>query len=565
MSSPALTLPATMFDHHTVSGVLREIVTCFVMNGPAACVCTVTSAGQGHVVTPELAAAFHASLQAAAAAALPCTVNLSVTIDSAEGRCYHHPPAAAAASAVCAVDWPAGAAHTTNSDIRQQKLLLDDWLQQQQGQGQGGHNNAPGHYRLYLLPSVAAEGSATAADGVQAETSHTLVVGRHRHAWLTYKPSRSAASQMQELQALAAAAAVRALSCCFALHAGQTGLTSAGSLPISPAGRTHLSLSLLNADPAAGSHYTWDMEQWEAQHLAPIAASLAPVSQISLESQVLQYTAARLPGTWSAKHGAYVVTGSQLPFFIDSEWPLESGRAVTPQLGGGLGVSPALTGGAGGAAAAGSGSEAGGQAAGMKGAALVAPHVLQFLVYIPSQQWQPLQLLGHGGQTRDSNSFVIPSWGGLMVLNPDQDSSSSSNRDTGADSDSGRDSITDDNSSSNTVKSHAAAVPLTAEQYGNITAVLIAQLQALFGVAPLEDSNSSGGSGQQGQPGTTLKVEHLPGGRRGFSRWQMDALLRQRSAHDVREAARVLAALSTLVQELPNLEMPDLISEQVGI
>lgn len=527
-------------------------------SGPAACVCTVTSAGQGQVGAPELAAAFDASLQAAAAAALPYTVNLSVTVNSADGGCYHHPPAAAAASAGCAVDWPAGAPHTTNSNNRQQQLLLDDWLQQQQSQGQGDRDLAPGHYRLFLLPYMAAEGSATAAGGVQAETSHTLVVGRHRHAWLMYEPGHSAATLMQELQAVAAAAAVRALSCCFALHAGQTGLTSAGSLPISPAGRTHLSLSLLNADPAAGQHYTWNMEQWEAQHLAPIAASLAPVSQFSLESQVLQYTAARLPGKWSATHGAYVVRGSQLPFFIDSEWPLESGRAVTPQLGAGMGGSPALTGAA---AAAGSGSETGGQAAGMKGAALVAPHVLQFLVYIPSKQRQPLQLLGQGGQSRDSNSFVIPSWGGLMVLNPDQDSSTG---DTGADSDSDSNSTTYDNSSSNTVKSQAAAVPLTAEQYRNITAVLIAQLQALFGVTPMEGSSSSV-SGQQVQPGANLKVEHLPGGRQGFSSWQMDALLRQRSAHDVREAARVLAALSTLVQELPNLEMPDLISEQVGI
>jgi hypothetical protein len=44
----------------------------------------------------------------------------------------------------------------------------------------------------------------------------------------------------------------------------------------------------------------------------------------------------------------------------------------------------------------------------------------------------------------------------------------------------------------------------------------------------------------------------------------VDVLMRQRAAHAVREAARVLAALSTLVQELPNLEMPSVIAQQVG-
>jgi hypothetical protein len=95
----------------------------------------------------------------------------------------------------------------------------------------------------------------------------------------------------------------------------------------------------------------------------------------------------------------------------------------------------------------------------------------------------------------------------------------------------------------------------------------------LFGVAPAtpnhsssssSSSSSSGGSSDNGvQPGAPARVQWLPAGRSGLSAWQVDALLRQRSAADVREASRVLAALSTLVLELPNLEMPDLIAEQV--
>jgi phosphatidylinositol glycan class S len=174
---------------------------------------------------------------------------------------------------------------------------------------------------------------------------------------------------------------------------------------------------------------------------------------------------------------------------------------------------------------------------------LVEPHVLQFVVYVPPRQQRPLQLLGRKGKLRDSNSYVIPAWGGLMVLNPEAQGASTSSSTAGG-------------------NSPAAAVLLTEQQSQEIAAVVIAQLQALFGVAPAAtDSSSSGGSSSA----ANLQIVVLPAGRSGFSGWQVDALLRQRSGHDVREAARVLAALSTLVQELPNLEMPDLIEEQVCV
>jgi hypothetical protein len=281
------------------------------------------------------------------------------------------------------------------------------------------------------------------------------------------------------------------------------------------------------------------MEEWEASYLTPITASLAPVAALTAESQVLQYTAARLQGQWSDKHEAYVFKGSQLPFFVDSEWSLESGRAVTPH--------DSLT------HSSSQGASTTAAAAGRDAAALVEPHVLQFVVYVPPQQHRPLQLLGRKGRVRDSNSYIIPSWGGLMVLNPEEanstasSSSSSSCQDAPARSCPGM-----------------AAVELTNEQYQYIASVVIAQLQSLFGVAattPADDSSSSSGSGGDGVP--HLVLQQLPAGRLGFTGWQVDALLRQRAAHDVREAARVLAALSTLVQELPNLEMPDLIGEQV--
>lgn len=98
---------------------------------------------------------------------------------------------------------------------------------------------------------------------------------------------------------------------------------------------------------------------------------------------------------------------------------------------------------------------------------------------------------------------------------------------------------------------------LSPQQVAHVTAVVLSQLQGLLGVAPAEPATTT-------RCTAAVSLRHLPAGPAGFAAWQVDVLMRQRAAHAVREAARVLAALSTLVQELPNLEMPSVIAQQVG-
>jgi hypothetical protein len=369
---------------------------------------------------------------------------------------------------------------------------------------------APGHYSLLLLPGEEQKHE------VGSSSSSSIRVGRHRHAWAKY----SAASTTQQLQDAAASAATAVLLCCFGLHAGAAGLAAARPLPVSAGGRTHLSLSLLNAAPGPGGQgvFTWGMQRWEDSVLAPLAASLAPVTALTSESQVLHYTPARVTGEWSEQHRAYVVPHAQLPYFIDSEWSLEAGRAVSAQSGRHCSTA------AGGQAPNCSSSSTAAAAA----ALLIEPHVLQLVAYVPPASQRPLLLLGSDGQPLDSNSFVIPSWGGLLVLNPEPQQEEQ--------------------------QQAGPQQELTQQHYEHITAVVAAQLQALLGVVPARAAAAAADD-----------VQHLPAGAEGFSSWQVDALMRQRTAYSEREAARVLAALSTLVQELPNLEMPDLIGQQVGV
>jgi hypothetical protein len=61
-----------------------------------------------------------------------------------------------------------------------------------------------------------------------------------------------------------------------------------------------------------------------------------------------------------------------------------------------------------------------------------------------------------------------------------------------------------------------------------------------------------------------LEVDVLASSEHGFSEWEVDALARRRASENVAAAAHVLGSLSRLVEQLPNLEMPDLIGSQVG-
>jgi hypothetical protein len=495
-------------------------------------------------------------------------MHMTVTVNTA-GSCSHMPPVTSAGASSDSTEQQQqqlqeacqdlSAAPVGGGSLQQQQQQLDAWLLQQQRQQQQQPAGLPGQYTLFVLPDTSS-GSSSSSGG------SSVVVGRSRHAWLTYQPE-TALQQPNQLLDTAAAAAVRVLSCCFGLHSTAESLKAADSLPVSAAGHTQLSFSLLHADPlaprstsgdssgaaaAAAQHYTWDFDAFEQHHLEPIAASLSPVSHVSIESQVLHFTPARTPGSWSNKNNAYIVEQSQLPFFVDSEWAVESGRAVmqhdrdSSSTTGLSNKQQQLT------------SGAAAPSAGSAAAGVLESHVLHFLVCIPAADKSPLLLLGPKARLRDSNSFWIPSWGGVLVLNLANETAGGVDGSAAA----GNAGCPDSAGEAEQQREPWQPLPLHQQHYQHIAAVVIAQLQALFGVAPGTTSTTTTSTAE---PSSTqaVQLQQLPAGAAGFTQWQVDALLRQRAGADVQEAARVLGSLSRLVQQLPNLEMPDLIGQQV--
>ncbi len=224
--------------------------------------------------------------------------------------------------------------------------------------------------------------------------------------------------------------------------------------------------------------------------------------------QVLLYTQSKLPSSWSEAHGAFLVRHNKLPGFVDSHWNLNTGGTAS---------SSSLSSGGG-----------------------IPRHVLHFVEYVPPMDKRPLRVLqptappaggaSVGGDVSDT--FWLPTWGMVHIMDPAETNSTSS-------------------------AMHAMA--MGDEAKASFARATVSSLRELLGLAQgpwLSDGESVGTGGDS-------RVVVEPDPVRGISDWEVDALARRRSVENMAIAAQVLSSLSRLVETLPNLEMPDLIGDQV--
>ncbi|KAF6166394.1 hypothetical protein GIB67_034945 [Kingdonia uniflora] len=201
------------------------------------------------------------------------------------------------------------------------------------------------------------------------EVETRVVVGKYRHAWVV--------GNVLEYDAVTIISDVFVK---FFMKAGrkEEGLVHQGQfLPVGADGSVVLSFSLLNANPQDWI-YDWDFKRIDEVLLAPVVDALAPIANISVESQVLYHTPKSSFSPWDENLQSYVFSTKDLPFFVNSnEWHLDTSIA------------------------------AGGRS-----------KVLQFVVYVPSSEEWPLLLQLPNGEISKTNGFISPMWGGVIVWNP---------------------------------------------------------------------------------------------------------------------------------------------------
>ncbi|KAL9275507.1 GPI transamidase component PIG-S-like protein [Drosera capensis] len=204
---------------------------------------------------------------------------------------------------------------------------------------------------------------------VNGDEKVRTVVGKHRHGWIVGKISLEAAAKK------VAEVFVNVFE-----NGGRNERSIHGEfMPVGADGSIVLSFNLLNADPNDWI-YEWDFKRAEEILFAPVVEALAPIVNISLESQILYHTPKSFFSHWDDEKGSYIFSTRDLPFFVNSnEWHLDTSVA------------------------------AGGRS-----------KVLHIVIYVPSAKECPLLLQLPDGEVSKTNSFISPMWGGVIIWNPSE-------------------------------------------------------------------------------------------------------------------------------------------------
>ncbi|KAG6919803.1 hypothetical protein DXG01_000305 [Tephrocybe rancida] len=158
--------------------------------------------------------------------------------------------------------------------------------------------------------------------------------------------------------------------------------------------RYRLSFTLLNEDASAGNAFhDWDIATAISQHIKPVLTRLKALHNFTIESQVQLH--APLAFTPRPIDNIFGVAAEDLTVFVNSaEWTLCQCIFLLYQL--------VLT----------------------KASASSASNdpVLHFVIFVPSADRRPLHILDQTGAISPSTSFLLPQWGGIVILNPDESS-----------------------------------------------------------------------------------------------------------------------------------------------
>lgn len=141
--------------------------------------------------------------------------------------------------------------------------------------------------------------------------------------------------------------------------------------------------------------------------------------------------------------------------------------------------------------------------------------VLHFILYMPASDMRPLLLKRADGSVEPLTFFSIPQWGGVVV-------------------DSGNDARAE----------HEVVTPMTLS-YNDLQrpfSTFAALLRISHGIP---------------------KIESVTGAPSDIASWEIQALMRERTVQNVRDAIQKLGAIARQVKEIQNMRIPKAVQEDV--
>jgi GPI-anchor transamidase subunit S len=210
-------------------------------------------------------------------------------------------------------------------------------------------------------------------------------------------------------------------------------------------------------------------------YLDPLIQTLGVVANLTVDSQVQFYAGLAFEPEKLHDQNEFIVPMDKLPGFVNSaEWNLGTFKFCF------------LT----------------------TATAIISYPVINFILYVPHPDFRPLHLESTQSKSQQ-NSFFLPQWGGIQILNPTPGTKH---------------------------------LDIASLRPGFST--FITHLLSLLGTPALSDS---------------IPAE----GRVILSPWQLDGLVRQRAAENLVAAGGTMGSLARLVRKIPNMAIPQEIRSDV--
>ncbi|KAF8982744.1 hypothetical protein BGZ46_000725 [Entomortierella lignicola] len=238
-----------------------------------------------------------------------------------------------------------------------------------------------------------------------------------------------------------------------------------------------LTFSLFSGDASNGVR-EWKIQEAINAYLTPFLKSMSIISSFTVESQVQHYASLTFAPQLDSDLHEYYLTPDSLPNFINAaEWSLAS--TVT-----------SLT-------------------------------SLNFLTYIPKPSESPLVIKsGPSSPRSNTNSFLIPRWGGIAILNRDNNTTISSQ-------------------------------VITEKELKPLMKVFLTQLRDLMGLTDLSAAR------------TPFPIIFHKASNEAPTAWELDNLLRRRATENLVDSLATLTSLARLVEDTPNMVVLDHIHKDV--
>jgi len=235
----------------------------------------------------------------------------------------------------------------------------------------------------------------------------------------------------------------------------------------------------------------WEIEKSIKSYFGPFFDTLSLISKFDVTSQVQNFATLPLTAKYkkSETNSYYYLEAKDLGHFINSaEWNLASPVSTAPPI--------------------------------------------NFILYIPPVSQSPLYIFDSKGEILETNAFLIPRWGGIVI---------DKNRNT--------------TSISANANGNHHFYNYTFKDLHPIMELFLDQLRSLLGISEIKFLPTD-------LP-RNVRVLFGTDSKRGITSWELDQLLRKRTVQNLVNASRTLNSLAKLVGSLSNMVVLDKIQEKV--